>query len=45
MAGAVAGGALLAVTKIIEPTFGSKSSLANALPYVYISPIALVLSY
>lgn len=37
----MAGGALLAVTKIIEPTFGLNIYLAVALPYVYISLIAI----
>ena len=37
----MAGGALLAVTKIIEPTFGLNIYLAIALPYVYISLIAI----
>jgi hypothetical protein len=37
----IAGGALLAVTKIIEPTFGLNLYLAIALPYVYISLIAM----
>jgi hypothetical protein len=37
----IAGGALLAVTKIIEPTFGLNLYLATALPYVYISLIAI----
>lgn len=36
----IAGGALLAVSKIIEPTFGLNLYLAIALPYVYISLIA-----
>jgi hypothetical protein len=35
------GVALLAVTKIIEPTFGLNLYLAIALPYVYISLIAI----
>lgn len=37
----MAGGALLAVTKIIEPTFGLNLYLAIALPYLYISLIAI----
>jgi hypothetical protein len=37
----ISGGALLAVTKIIEPTFGLNLYLAIALPYVYISLIAI----
>jgi hypothetical protein len=37
----IAGGALLAVSKIIEPTFGLNLYLAIALPYVYISLIAI----
>ncbi len=37
----MAGGVLLAVTKIIEPTFGLNLYLAIALPYVYISLIAI----
>jgi hypothetical protein len=37
----IAGGALLAVTKIIEPTFGLNLYLAIALPYVYMSLIAI----
>jgi hypothetical protein len=37
----IAGGALLAVTKIIEPTFGLNIYLALALPHVYISLIAI----
>jgi hypothetical protein len=37
----IAGGVLLAVTKIIEPTFGLNLYLALALPYVYISLIAI----
>ena len=36
-----AGGALLVVSKIIEPTFGLNLYLAIALPYVYISLIAI----
>jgi hypothetical protein len=36
----IAGGALLAVSKIIEPTFSLNLYLAIALPYVYISLIA-----
>jgi hypothetical protein len=35
----IAGGALLAVTKITEPTFGLNLYLALALPYVYMSLI------
>jgi hypothetical protein len=37
----IAGGALLAVTKIIEPTLGLNLYLAIALPYVYTSLIAI----
>jgi hypothetical protein len=37
----IAGGALLAVTKIIEPPLGLNLYLARALPYVYISLIAI----
>ena len=37
----MAGGALLAVTKIIEPTLGLNLYLAIALPYVYTSLIAI----
>jgi hypothetical protein len=37
----IAGGALLAITKIIEPTLGLNLYLAIALPYVYISLIAI----
>lgn len=37
----IAGGALLAVSKIIEPTLGLNLYLAVALPYVYISLIAM----
>jgi hypothetical protein len=37
----IAGGVLLAVTKIIEPTLGLNLYLAIALPYVYISLIAI----
>jgi|ERR671919_764512 hypothetical protein len=37
----ISGGALLAVTKIIEPTFGLNLYLAIALPYLYISLIAI----
>jgi hypothetical protein len=37
----IAGGGLLAVTKIIEPTFGLNLYLAIALPYVYMSLIAI----
>jgi hypothetical protein len=37
----IAGGALLAITKIMEPTFGLNLYLAIALPYVYISLIAI----
>jgi hypothetical protein len=37
----IAGGALLIVSKIIEPTFGLNLYLAIALPYVYISLIAI----
>lgn len=36
----IAGGALLAVSKIIEPTFSLNLYLAIAYPYVYISLIA-----
>jgi hypothetical protein len=37
----IAGGGLLAVTKIIEPTFGLNLYLAIALPYVYMMLIAI----
>lgn len=37
----IAGGALLAVTKIIEPPLGLNLYLAIALPYLYISLIAI----
>jgi hypothetical protein len=37
----IAGGSLLSVTKIIEPTFGLNLYLAIALPYVHISLIAI----
>lgn len=37
----IAGGALLIVSKIIEPTFGLNLYLAIAVPYVYISLIAI----
>jgi hypothetical protein len=37
----MAGGALLSITKIMEPTFGLNLYLAIALPYVYISLIAI----
>jgi hypothetical protein len=37
----MAGGTLLAVTKIVEPTFGLNLYLAIALPYLYISLIAI----
>jgi hypothetical protein len=37
----IIGGALLAISKIIEPTFGLNLYLAIALPYVYISLIAI----
>jgi hypothetical protein len=37
----IAGGALLAITKIMEPTFGLNLYLAIALPYVYISLIVI----
>jgi hypothetical protein len=37
----IAGGALLAITKIIEPTLGLNLYLAIALPYVYISLIVI----
>jgi hypothetical protein len=37
----IVGGALLAITKIMEPTFGLNLYLAIALPYVYISLIAI----
>jgi hypothetical protein len=37
----IAGGALLAITKIIEPTLGLNLYLAIALPYVYITLIAI----
>lgn len=41
----IAGGTLLAVSKIIEPTFGLNLYLAIALPYVYISLIAIGFIY
>jgi hypothetical protein len=37
----IAGGALLAVSKIVEPTMGLNLFLAVALPYLYISLIAI----
>jgi hypothetical protein len=37
----IAGGSLLALTKIVEPTLGLNLYLAIALPYVYISLIAI----
>jgi hypothetical protein len=37
----IAGGALLAITKITEPTFGLNLYLAIALPYVYILLIVI----
>lgn len=37
----IAGGALLATTKVIEPSLGLNLYLAIALPYVYISLIAI----
>jgi hypothetical protein len=37
----ILGGALLAVTKIIEPILGLNLYLAIALPYVYMSLIAI----
>ena len=37
----ITGGALLAITKIIEPTLGLNLYLAIALPYVYVSLIAI----
>ena len=37
----IAGGALLAITKIIEPTLGLNLYLAIALPYVYVSLISI----
>lgn len=37
----IVGGALLAITKIIEPTFSLNLYLAIALPYLYISLIAI----
>ena len=37
----IAGGALLAITKIIEPTLGLNLYLAIALPYMYISLITI----
>jgi hypothetical protein len=41
----IVGGALLAVSKIVEPTMGSNLYLAIVLPYLYISLIAIGLSY
>ena len=37
----IAGGALLTVSKIVEPTMGLNLFLAVALPYLYISLIAI----
>ncbi|MDQ3853983.1 MAG: hypothetical protein M3299_14260 [Thermoproteota archaeon] len=37
----IAGGAILAVSKLVEPTMGLNLYLAVALPYVYISLIAI----
>jgi hypothetical protein len=37
----IAGGALLAITKIIEPTLGLNLYLAIALPYVYVLLIVI----
>ncbi|HZA63983.1 MAG TPA: hypothetical protein VE573_14000 [Nitrososphaeraceae archaeon] len=37
----ITGGALLAITKIIEPTLGLNLYLAIALPYVYVSLISI----
>ena len=37
----IAGGALLVVSKIVEPTMGLNLFLAVALPYLYISLIAI----
>jgi hypothetical protein len=37
----IAGGALLAVSKIVEPTIGSNLYLAIVLPYLYLSLIAI----
>jgi hypothetical protein len=37
----IVGGSLLAITKIVEPTLGLNLYLAIALPYVYISLIAI----
>lgn len=37
----IAGGAILAVSKLIEPTMGLNLYLAVALPYLYISLIAI----
>jgi hypothetical protein len=37
----IAGGALLAFSKIVEPTIGSNLYLAIALPYLYISLIII----
>ena len=37
----IAGGALLVITKIMEPTFGLNLYLAIALPFVYISLIVI----
>jgi hypothetical protein len=37
----IAGGSLLAITKIVEPPLGLNLYLAIALPYVYISLITI----
>jgi hypothetical protein len=37
----IAGGAILAVSKLVEPTMGLNLFLAVALPYLYISLIAI----
>lgn len=37
----IAGGALLALSKIVEPTIGSNLYLAIALPYLYVSLIII----
>jgi hypothetical protein len=37
----IAGGAILAVSKLVEPTIGLNLFLAVALPYLYISLIAI----
>lgn len=37
----IGGGALLAISKLVEPTFGLNLYLALAIPYLYISLIAM----